>query len=145
MANLVQQPRPGSVACATPISAAFVVRSLSSDETTTVHASLAVEGESAYMQGHFPSFTIFPGVFMLELAMRAVLAELDLGPVVARNVLHVRTMRFVAPLLDGDTVTMVAEVTRGDEVVVDARFRGDDNREAARIEFALRSAHGRDR
>lgn len=127
---------------ATPLATPWTASSVPAGEAATVTATAEVLPESGYMRGHFPDLTIFPGVFMLELAVRAVLAEFDPDGAVAYDVLHVRSMRFVAPLLLGDTVDMVAEVARGDGLAVDARFTGSAGTEAARIVFTLRSGHG---
>jgi 3-hydroxyacyl-[acyl-carrier-protein] dehydratase len=134
---------------ATPVEALGDVSSERDDGgATVVRAVHTVTATHDYMQGHFPGFTIYPGVFLLELALRAIGATPDFADVVATGVLHIRSMRFVAPFRLGDTIVLVASVARDDDgsLEVDARFLHrdwGDGPEAARIRFALRSGGAR--
>jgi 3-hydroxyacyl-[acyl-carrier-protein] dehydratase len=134
--------------CATPLEAFDRAWSERDGGCTMVRATLEVGLDSPYLTAHFPDFTIYPGVFLLETAIQAVAAELGLGAAAAAGVTHVRSMRFVAPFVLGDTIEMEAVVSaRDDGLEVDARFAHavdahfahavDGRGDAARIRLAL--------
>ncbi|MGO9959037.1 MAG: hypothetical protein ACLP50_24245 [Solirubrobacteraceae bacterium] len=126
--------------CATAIEAFDRASSERDGGLTFVRATLEVRLDNPYIHAHFPEFTVYPGVFLLETATQAVAAELGLGDGTATGVTHIRSMRFVSPFLLGDTVEMEAVVSaRDDGIEVDARFAhaGGERGEAARIRLVL--------
>jgi 3-hydroxyacyl-[acyl-carrier-protein] dehydratase len=102
-----------------------------------VHARQAVTLDDPYLHGHFPGWTVYPGVFTIEAVRQA--AATALGTRADRaQFRELRSVRFLAPLLAGDELAIRAElrqlpddggfdvravVTRRDGVVA-ARLRG---------------------
>lgn len=72
-----------------------------------VTARKTVRATDPYLAGHFPELTVYPGVFTLETICQAVGAAI-VEPIALRRV---RSVRFLAPLLDGDTMTVAATIT----------------------------------
>lgn len=75
---------------------------------TEIAGVKAVQQADPYMNGHYPNFTLYPGVFLLEgitqlldehLAARARAHQLV-------QLSHVQSARFLAPMLPGDTITI---------------------------------------
>lgn len=102
----------------------------------TVEARTAIVAEP-YLRGHFPGYPIFPGVFVLEAvcqAMAAAFGELGVdGP--APRVSAVRSLRFRAPLLPGDTMSLELTAVAADRAgwQVTAQARRADGTVAARV------------
>lgn len=72
---------------------------------------IRVDGDEPNLRGHFPGLAIFPGVFILESLcqlMAEAFGSLDAPPPVLRTL---RSVRFLAPLLDGDELSLRVEVT----------------------------------
>ncbi|HET6741267.1 MAG TPA: hypothetical protein VFH76_20120 [Kribbella sp.] len=63
--------------------------------------------DGVYQRGHFPSFSVFPGVFVAELCSRLALELVDQTPM-PWAVTQVRTLRLVAPVYPGDRIEISA-------------------------------------
>lgn len=73
-----------------------------------VHASKLVDASDPYLPGHFPQFTIFPGVFILEAAIQAVTTAVTEVTGREPRLERLASVRFVAPLFPGDVLTLDA-------------------------------------
>lgn len=74
-------------------------------------AQVRVRRDDPSLRGHFPDLTVFPGVFIIETmcqAMAQAFAEPGTPPPVLAGI---RSVRFLAPLLDGDELTLRLAVT----------------------------------
>jgi 3-hydroxymyristoyl/3-hydroxydecanoyl-(acyl carrier protein) dehydratase len=102
----------------------------------TVDARTGIRAEP-YLRGHFPGYPIFPGVFVLEAVCQAVAAafgELGWdGP--APQVSTVRSLRFLAPLLPGDTMALTVAAVSANQISwrVTAEARRSGGTVAARV------------
>src|SRR5438046_1668660 len=70
-----------------------------------LHARKTVSPADRYLEGHFPGFTVFPGVFVLECLRQSVAAAISRP---ATDVRRLRSMFFLAPLLAGDRIELAA-------------------------------------
>ncbi len=100
----------------------------------TISARVTVRGDDPNLRGHFPGLPIYPGVFIIETICQAMALAIA-TPLALRSV---RSVRFLAPALGGDTLTVAiaasprqatawdvtAEAVRGDGTVA-ARVRAD--------------------
>lgn len=98
------------------------------------------------MSSHFPGFTVYPGVFILEGLRQTVLSTLaESDGCDAPEVTAVRRLRFLAPILEGDTLRWSATISSAPGVegafAVAAEFRRADGRIAATAEIELRRPH----
>lgn len=108
------------------------------NDRVVMRASREVDRDAPYMQGHFPGFTIYPGVFVLETVTQAVAA--GVGGADGLHVRTVRSMRFMAPLLVGDRLDVYVTVTPGEPpgaFEVDASCRRGDGASCARIKLIV--------
>ena len=86
---------------ASPLRDADVVRQDSTRAAFGVR--VPVRGDDPYLRGHFPGLAVLPGVFVVEALCRAMAGGGgDRPPELA----ELRSVRFLAPLLDGDTLTL---------------------------------------
>jgi 3-hydroxyacyl-[acyl-carrier-protein] dehydratase len=105
-----------------------------------VRTRVLVERDAPYMAGHFPDLVVLPGVFMLEAAVRAAAhAWPHTGE---PRLLAVRSMRFLAPALEGDAIDIAATVRplADGRLDVDASCRRADRTVAARLRLELGEA-----
>ncbi|MEI2731846.1 MAG: hypothetical protein V9G08_07580 [Dermatophilaceae bacterium] len=72
------------------------------DEGTAV-ATKHIVPTDPYLQGHYPDFTIYPGVFTIETVFQGATALLPQSPPL--EIRSIESVRFQAPLLPGDTST----------------------------------------
>jgi 3-hydroxyacyl-[acyl-carrier-protein] dehydratase len=109
-----------------------------------VRAVQDVDPGEPYIRGHFPGFAIYPGVFLIETVAQATAAALDPSTGNPPRVTGVRSMRFLAPLLAGDSVLVEARVRHDrDEpgaVEVDATCkRGGDGTRVASLKLTMKA------
>jgi 3-hydroxymyristoyl/3-hydroxydecanoyl-(acyl carrier protein) dehydratase len=116
---------------ATPVRAVDAWRCRPTDGGRAVTARLRVDPDGPAVRGHFPGYPVLPGVFLLEALCQAMALSAGTGPV--PRLRAIEQVRFTAPLLGGDTLTLEAEVTDepdgGWRVTAEAR-RGDGARAA---------------
>jgi 3-hydroxyacyl-[acyl-carrier-protein] dehydratase len=111
---------PGTVTIAAGRELRFAAPLLAIDEVTVapgegalrLRATKHVTDHDPYMAAHFPSLTVFPGVFIVEAARQAVVLATGGPDGDALEVLLVRSARFLAPMLAGDRMTLEAAVER---------------------------------
>jgi 3-hydroxyacyl-[acyl-carrier-protein] dehydratase len=131
-------------AFAAPLRAVDRVGVDTSDGTMRIVATKAVLATDPYLAGHFPGFTIFPGVFLIEALRQAVAAAFGrpAGSASGRpDIIEVRSARFLAPLLPGDVFTIDARVASADDdgrFDVEARCFRADGVTAARLRVRFR-------
>lgn len=87
------------------------------------------------LRGHFPGFPIFPGVFVLEAVRQATAAALGELGAAAPPLSAIRSLRFVAPLLPGDVMSLALTAAPADRAAwsVTARATRSDGTVAARV------------
>lgn len=111
---------------------------------TRVEAVKEIVADDPYLVGHYPDFTIYPGVFTLESVHQAVRlwAREHRGGHATADLVRIDSLSFAAPLLPGDTVHVGCDVTEdGDDphlVRVRARCTRKDGTLAARATLGLR-------
>jgi 3-hydroxyacyl-[acyl-carrier-protein] dehydratase len=76
-------------------------------ERVLLTARVRVRGDDPNLRGHFPGLAIFPGVFIIESLSQVVALALPASPALR----YIRSVRFFAPLLDGDELTLEATAT----------------------------------
>lgn len=124
---------------AAPLVAVDDVTVTASETGIALRATKLIRTDDPYMAAHFPSMTVFPGVFIIEAVRQAVLIALgaqDPEP----EIRQVRSARFVAPLFAGDTLSMQASATRsedGSTLSVDAECWRGDGVTAARVRLEM--------
>jgi 3-hydroxyacyl-[acyl-carrier-protein] dehydratase len=72
-----------------------------------LRAGMAVRADEPALRGHFPGFTVYPGVFVLETLAQSVSLATD----APARVRLVRSIRFLRPLLGGMSFRLRAEVS----------------------------------
>jgi 3-hydroxyacyl-[acyl-carrier-protein] dehydratase len=101
-------------------------------------ATKRIDTNDVHMRAHFPSLTIFPGVFIVESVRQAVALALPAFGAGAVDVSAVRSARFLAPLLAGDTMTLDVTVrARAETLEVRAECTRGDGVTAARLRLEL--------
>jgi 3-hydroxyacyl-[acyl-carrier-protein] dehydratase len=130
----------GDLPFAAPLRAVDEVRVGQAADSLVVHASKRIEAGDPYLEGHFPSLVIYPGVFIVETLRQAIALALD-GPA---EIARLRSVRFLAPLFADDTLTLEAVVRQGAGAAldVDARCHRGDGRLAARLRLELETDLG---
>jgi 3-hydroxyacyl-[acyl-carrier-protein] dehydratase len=123
---------PDTPGTAAPLRAVDAWRVESSGDPVRLTARVGVRGDDPNLRGHFPGLAVFPGIFVIEALCQAVsLALPESAPVLT----NVRSVRFVAPLLDGDELTLEAAVSprAGGGWAAEARGTRADGTVCARI------------
>lgn len=102
-----------------------------------ITARLRVVTGQATTRGHFPRLAVLPGVFVIEAAGQALALAVDRAGGAPTVLRRLRSVRFLAPFLDGDELTLRLTTTpqptgwlvRGEGVradgVVAARLRAE--------------------
>lgn len=75
--------------------------------------TLFIAADHPAFTGHFPERPIAPGVLLLDLALRAITAELDLA---TEPLWQISVVKFLGPALPGDTVILAWESTHTGEI-----------------------------
>jgi 3-hydroxyacyl-[acyl-carrier-protein] dehydratase len=140
--------RRARVPFAAPLSAVDRVEVLRRDDGRAVELSAdkAIDPKDPYMPAHFPGFTIYPGVFIVETVLQAVALAGGASDHHVPTIASVRHLRFLAPLLRNDTLSCSVSITPVEppelhDVV--AQVRRGDGRVAARMDCEIRfDAHG---
>ena len=74
----------------------------------TFQATKTITANDPHMEAHFPDFTIFPGVFILEGLRQGVISALGEFEGLLPEIHSVRALHFSAPLLPGDQMSLDA-------------------------------------
>ncbi|MEV6304163.1 FabA/FabZ family ACP-dehydratase [Actinoplanes sp. NPDC051861] len=125
---------------ASPLSLVTTTRGDDDGATVRLVTRLTVDPDDPHLRGHFPGLTVLPGVFVID-AMCQALAEH--GNLLLREVSNVR---FLAPLLAGDELTLdITAVPAGDgSWAVRAQGRRRDGTTTARIKAVFERAEDDD-
>jgi 3-hydroxyacyl-[acyl-carrier-protein] dehydratase len=101
-----------------------------------VTAQKAICATDPYLQGHYPNFTIYPGVFVIESAQQAV----DRYVTDTRSeswethITRIDSVRFIKPLLPGDTLHLALDCAEdGNKIIAKARCTDDDGALVAKM------------
>jgi 3-hydroxyacyl-[acyl-carrier-protein] dehydratase len=134
-------PCAARLAVAAPLQVVDRVDVTTDGERLTVVATRTIDADDPHLRAHFPQFSIFPGVFILEGVRQAVQLAL---PGVDTSVLVVRSIRFLAPFLPGDEMTLSASVMpmANGALEVDARALTGTGAVAARLKVAFGAMAG---
>ncbi|MFD5389574.1 3-hydroxyacyl-ACP dehydratase FabZ family protein [Streptomyces sp. NPDC127074] len=109
-----------------------------------VEAVKRIAAEDPYLVGHYPDFTIYPGVFTLESVHQAIRhwATERHGPGAVAELAAITSISFAAPLLPGDTLRIGCDLTTRDDtpatVRAKVRCHRGDGALSARMTLELR-------
>ncbi|MFI6173285.1 hypothetical protein ACIBCN_41360 [Nocardia sp. NPDC051052] len=81
-------------------------------------AEKMVKSDDPYLSGHFPDFTLYPAVFLIEGVSQMLdehLAAVHGGNDMV-NLVEVRTARFTAPMLVGDMIEIRGRLELGENI-----------------------------
>ncbi|MFH8339513.1 3-hydroxyacyl-ACP dehydratase FabZ family protein [Streptomyces sp. AM6-12] len=133
---------PGARSRAVPLDAVDDVVQVSDSEIT---ATKLVHAGDPYLEGHYPDFTIYPGVFIMESVNQTVDAYVarTFGADRIADLTTVTSARFTSPVLPGDTLQVTCKlVVQDDGLDVDAKCRNALGATAARLKLAYRIKDG---
>jgi len=104
---------------------------------TSAAARKRITRTDPYLAGHYPDFTIYPGVFMLESVVQTTRELVAARHDGARATLvGIRSLRFTAPLLDGDELAVA--LTLSADLVAKATCTRGDGKTAATMTLEFR-------
>lgn len=109
-----------------------------------------IRGDEPYLEGHYPDFTIFPGVFSIESVIQAVrlTTEYSTAGTSEPELESIRSVRFSVPLLPGDTLTVhcVCKLEDGSRLRAKANCVNDRGQRTATVtaDFRLVAAAAED-
>ncbi len=104
-----------------------------------VRATKRVSIDDPYMVAHFPGRTIFPGVFTIECARHAFRVAIFESLGVSCDLRSVRSVRFLAPLIEGDVLTIQGTTSGGGpHLEADADGWRSDGVRAAKLRLTFR-------
>ncbi len=114
---------PAPAAYAMPVAACDRVTVSEQDGTRRISALLRIRADAPYLPDHFPGFTIFPGVFILESVVQATARAF--GERAGRHLrpCAVLSLRFLVPLVPGDDLHVAAEATEVPAPTDEAAYR----------------------
>lgn len=102
---------PDTVGVGAPLRAVEQWQCEPDGDTMLLTARVRVRGDDPNLRGHFPGLPIFPGIFVIESLCQAMAHAFgwqgEDGPVLRT----LRSVRFLAPLLDGDELSLRVTVT----------------------------------
>ena len=108
---------------AAPTYACERIETIPQNGALLVRGSRLIHGDGPYLPDHFPTITIFPGVFILETVVRSVAKVLGRE---ALSVVKVRSLRFLVPLYPGDELRFEAKVSTDPVLIKATCLRADD-------------------
>jgi 3-hydroxymyristoyl/3-hydroxydecanoyl-(acyl carrier protein) dehydratase len=113
---------------------------------TEITATKVVKADDPYLEGHYPDFTIYPGVFIIESVVQTVrlLAGETMEMPEELELVGVPSVRFVTPMLPGDVLHIrVQTVSAADGTVkVKAECQNADGAKAAQMKLEFRPVAG---
>ena len=98
------------LSCAVPL---LAIDKVGVDRTAgdmIIVAVKSVDSMNPYLAGHFPGFTVYPGVFFLETLRQALIIELGQRQGLSPEIRTLRSARFLSPLFAGDEFTLRATI-----------------------------------
>lgn len=131
----------GSRAFAAPLNA---LDSVSWQDDSTLVAVKHIVATDPYLEGHYPDFTIYPGVFTIETVYQAAVVAVT-GTTGGGGVIldRIESVRFQAPLFPGDTLTATLKLTH-DSTTGHTRVRARCHRSDGQVSASIRlSLHRR--
>ena len=138
----VEVAAPAVPPVAAPIRAVDVLTSERSAELWTMTARITVDSDDPNLRGHFPGLPVYPGIFVIETLIQAVIAGWGTDSGVRPVLRSVRSVRFLATVLGGDELTLQITAKPRAEGGWDVRAegsRGDGTKTAKiRADFDLR-------
>ena len=138
-------PNPTSKDRALPLIAVDAYEILSPEEITSAKAIRAAD---PYLEGHYPDFTIYPGVFVIESVTQTVriFAEQTFQIPLDLELAAIGSVRFSSPMLPGDTLHVRCRCTSsGDDLLkVKAECRNAAGEKAAQMKLEFRLIKGAD-
>lgn len=114
---------------AAPLRACDEVAAEAEGDVLRVRGITRIRPDGPYLAGHFPEITIFPGVFIMEAVVQAVVQSLGERNGQIARLRTVRSLRFLVPLYPGDELSFeacVADPASAEAVVVTAEGRRGD-------------------
>ncbi|WP_216906622.1 hypothetical protein [Nocardia noduli] len=98
-----------------------------------------IRADDPYLAGHFPDFTIYPGVFLIE-SVGQVADEFARSLELWLELAAVDSVRFSAPVIPGDTLAISCRcsVTADSAVAVRAECRNDNAVRVAQLRLTYR-------
>jgi 3-hydroxyacyl-[acyl-carrier-protein] dehydratase len=132
---------PDDVPFAAPLLAVDRVSVTRTESGAELRAWKLVDAVDPYLAAHFPGFTVFPGVFLIESVRQAAALSLGAGDGGFADLIAVRSARFLAPLLAGDTMTVdavIAPANADGSFAVEASVLRSDGVTAARLTVEMR-------
>lgn len=108
-----------------------------------LRATKVIDATDPYMSGHFPDFTIFPGIFIIESLRQAVASAFDQSGEMWPELRTLRSARFMAPLLPGDRMTLnatIGPVSERSSFAVEASCERSDGVVVAQLKAEFQSA-----
>jgi 3-hydroxyacyl-[acyl-carrier-protein] dehydratase len=113
---------------------------------TVATSRKSIRADDAYLNGHYPQFTIYPGIFIIESIGQTVdefLARTT-GEWACAHLKHIESVRFISPLLPGDTLELSCVIDRdGAELAVRAKAADGAGRSVAQAKLRY-EIHGWD-
>ncbi|MEU1042663.1 hypothetical protein [Streptomyces sp. NPDC005907] len=79
-----------------------------------IEMTFAADPGAPVFAGHYPGFPLLPGVFALDAVHHAVLRHAETTGGDSPELASIRSVRFLSPVLPGDTLSVEAAVTRTD-------------------------------
>lgn len=104
---------PAAPPAAAPLRAVDLWRADRAGDLLTVTARVAVRAED--LRGHFPGLPIYAGVFVIESVSQALALALATVPGQHLVLRLVRSVRFLAPALAGDELTLHIAASAADD------------------------------
>lgn len=133
-------PAPALKDRAAPLIAIDSYEVVSAEEVTSVKA---IRADDPYLEGHYPDFTIYPGVFVIESVLqtaRAFVRDRFAGSLDA-ELSSIGSVRFSSPMLPGDTLTVRCRCAVDGEqsmaVKAECRNAAGDKAAQMKLEFQL--------
>lgn len=107
-----------------------------------INAYKVIRADDPYLEGHYPDFTIYPGVFIIESVVQTVrlLAQETLEDADDLELAEVCSVRFTNPMLPGDTLRIRCECKPGADgmLQVKAECRTGGDAKAAQMKLVFR-------
>ncbi len=121
----------------------LLVQSVSMDEEGTAHGKYTVSGEEFFLQGHFPSNPVVPGVILCEMLAQTccvLLGESAMEEGTTPYFTGLDKVKFRRPVKPGETFETACKITRSKGPFFFAEGTGSVNGElavSAQFSFAL--------